>query len=313
MKLCIVIPCYNEEAVLKETAAAVKGVLESLIVEGEISNNSKIAFIDDGSKDKTWEIIKALSSNDELFEGIKLSRNKGHQNALLAGLMTVKDNFDAVISMDADLQDDISAIFDMIKSYKDGNEIVYGVRSSRKTDSAFKRATAKGFYKVMKLLGAETVSDHADYRLMSKKALDALSEFSEVNLFLRGIVPLIGFKSAIVYYERGKRAAGDSKYLLKKMLSFAFEGITSLSIKPIELILRLGVIISVFGFGFLVYTLVQHLLNNTTAGWTSLIGSIWILGGLQIFSIGVIGKYIGKIYMETKRRPRYIVEENTME
>ena len=312
MKLCIVIPCYNEEAVLRETAIAVKSLLESLVSEGEAEIGSKIAFVDDGSNDKTWEIIKELSFNDELFEGIKLSRNKGHQNALLAGLMTVKDNFDAVISMDADLQDDISAIFDMIKSYKDGNEIVYGVRSSRKTDSAFKRATAKGFYKVMKLLGAETVSDHADYRLMSKKALDALAEFSEVNLFLRGIVPMIGFKSAIVYYERGKRAAGESKYPLKKMLSFAFEGITSLSIKPIELILRLGVIISVFGFGFLVYTLVQHLLNNTTAGWTSLIGSIWILGGLQIFSIGVIGKYIGKIYMETKRRPRYIVEENTM-
>ena len=312
MKLCIVIPCYNEEAVLRETAIAVKSLLESLVSEGEAEIGSKIAFVDDGSNDKTWEIIKELSSNDELFEGIKLSRNKGHQNALLAGLMTVKDNFDAVISMDADLQDDISAIFDMIKSYNDGNEIVYGVRSSRKTDSAFKRATAKGFYKVMKLLGAETVSDHADYRLMSKKALDALAEFSEVNLFLRGIVPMIGFKSAIVYYERGKRVAGESKYPLKKMLSFAFEGITSLSIKPIELILRLGVIISVFGFGFLVYTLVQHLLNNTTAGWTSLIGSIWILGGLQIFSIGVIGKYIGKIYMETKRRPRYIVEENTM-
>ena len=313
MKLCIVIPCYNEEAVLKETAAAVKGVLESLIVEGEISNNSKIAFIDDGSKDKTWEIIKELSANDEVFEGIKLSRNKGHQNALLAGLMTVKDDFDAVISMDADLQDDISAIKDMIKSYKEGNEIVYGVRSSRKTDSAFKRATAKAFYGFMKLLGAETVSDHADYRLMSRRALDALAEFSEVNLFLRGIIPMIGFKSAIVYYERGKRAAGESKYPRRKMLSFAVEGITPLSIKPIELILRLGVIISVFGFGFLVYTLVQHLLNNTTAGWTSLIGSIWILGGLQIFSIGVIGKYIGKIYMETKRRPRYIVEENTME
>ena len=250
MKLCIVIPCYNEEAVLRETAIAVKSLLESLVSEGEAEIGSKIAFVDDGSNDKTWEIIKELSFNDELFEGIKLSRNKGHQNALLAGLMTVKDNFDAVISMDADLQDDISAIFDMIKSYKDGNEIVYGVRSSRKTDSAFKRATAKGFYKVMKLLGAETVSDHADYRLMSKKALDALAEFSEVNLFLRGIVPMIGFKSAIVYYERGKRAAGESKYPLKKMLSFAFEGITSLSIKPIELILRLGVIISVFGFGF---------------------------------------------------------------
>lgn len=313
MKLCIVIPCYNEEAVLEKTAAAVKEFMDSLIEKGEVEKNSKIAFVDDGSKDKTWEIIKALSSNDELFEGIKLSRNKGHQNALLAGLMTVKDSFDAVISMDADLQDDIKAIGDMIKSYKEGNEIVYGVRSSRKTDSGFKRATAKSFYKVMELLGAETVSDHADYRLMSRKAIDALAEFSEVNLFLRGIVPLIGFKSAIVYYERGKRAAGDSKYPLKKMLSFAFEGITSLSIKPIEIILRLGVIISVFGFGFLVYTLVQHLLNNTTAGWTSLIGSIWILGGLQIFSIGVIGKYIGKIYMETKRRPRYIIEENTME
>ena len=311
MKLCIVVPCYNEEEVLNETASRLKLKYEALILNGQISADSRIAFVDDGSKDKTWEIISALHEKDSCFEGIKLSRNRGHQNALLAGLMTVKDSFDAVISMDADLQDDINAVDKMVESYKKGNDIVYGVRSSRKKDSVFKRSTAHLFYKVMKWMGAETVYNHADYRLMSRRALDALQDFEEVNLFLRGMIPLIGFKSDTVNYERGERFAGESKYPFRKMLHFAFEGITSLSIRPIDLIIRLGLLLSVFGIAILIYALVQHFLGQTTAGWTSLMASIWVLGGLQLLAIGVIGKYIGKIYLETKHRPRYIIEENT--
>lgn len=311
MKLCIVVPCYNEEEVLNETASRLKLKYEALILNGQISADSRIAFVDDGSKDKTWEIISALHEKDSCFEGIKLSRNRGHQNALLAGLMTVKDSFDAVISMDADLQDDINAVDKMVESCKKGNDIVYGVRSSRKKDSVFKRSTAHLFYKVMKWMGAETVYNHADYRLMSRRALDALGDFEEVNLFLRGMIPLIGFKSDTVYYERGERFAGESKYPFRKMLHFAFEGITSLSIRPIDLIIRLGLLLSVFGIAILIYALVQHFLGQTTAGWTSLMASIWVLGGLQLSAIGVIGKYIGKIYLETKHRPRYIIEENT--
>lgn len=311
MKLCIVVPCYNEEEVLNETASRLKLKYETLISGGQISADSRIAFVDDGSKDKTWEIISALHEKDSCFEGIKLSRNRGHQNALLAGLMTVKDSFDAVISMDADLQDDINAVDKMVESCKKGNDIVYGVRSSRKKDSVFKRSTAHLFYKVMRWMGAETVYNHADYRLMSRRALDALQDFEEVNLFLRGMIPLIGFKSDTVYYERGERFAGESKYPFRKMLHFAFEGITSLSIRPIDLIIRLGLLLSVFGIAILIYALVQHFLGQTTAGWTSLMASIWVLGGLQLLAIGVIGKYIGKIYLETKHRPRYIIEENT--
>ena len=311
MKLCIVVPCYNEEEVLNETASRLKLKYEALILNGQISADSRIVFVDDGSKDKTWEIISALHEKDSCFEGIKLSRNRGHQNALLAGLMTVKDSFDAVISMDADLQDDINAVDKMVESCKKGNDIVYGVRSSRKKDSVFKRSTAHLFYKVMKWMGAETVYNHADYRLMSRRALDALQDFEEVNLFLRGMKPLIGFKSDTVYYERGERFAGESKYPFRKMLHFAFEGITSLSIRPIDLIIRLGLLLSVFGIAILIYALVQHFLGQTTAGWTSLMASIWVLGGLQLLAIGVIGKYIGKIYLETKHRPRYIIEENT--
>ncbi len=311
MKLCIVVPCYNEEEVLNETASRLKLKYEALISGGQISDSSRIVFVDDGSKDKTWEIISALHEKDSCFEGIKLSRNRGHQNALLAGLMTVKDSFDAVISMDADLQDDINAVDKMVESCKKGNDIVYGVRSSRKKDSVFKRSTAHLFYKVMKWMGAETVYNHADYRLMSRRALDALQDFEEVNLFLRGMIPLIGFKSDTVYYERGERFAGESKYPFRKMLHFAFEGITSLSIRPIDLIIRLGLLLSVFGIAILIYALVQHFLGQTTAGWTSLMASIWVLGGLQLLAIGVIGKYIGKIYLETKHRPRYIIEENT--
>ncbi len=312
MKLCMVIPCYNEEEVLLETAARLNEKYKNLICENKISNDSKIVFVDDGSKDQTWDIISRLSKENEYFEGLKLSRNRGHQNALLAGLMTVKDEFDAVISMDADLQDDINAIDKMVDSYHEGNDVVYGVRSNRKKDSFFKRTTAHGFYKVMKWLGAETVYNHADFRLMSRRALDALAEFPEVNLFLRGMVPLIGFKSDTVYYERDRRFAGESKYPFRKMLSFAFEGITSLSIRPIDLIIRLGILICTVGLGILIYALVQHFLGHTTAGWTSLMASIWTLGGIQLSAIGVIGKYIGKMYLETKHRPRFIIEENTM-
>lgn len=313
MKLYTVIPCYNEEEVLNETALRLREKYRTLESDGKISSDSRIVFVDDGSSDKTWEIILKLRSECKYFEGVKLSRNRGHQNALLAGLMSVKGACDVCISMDADLQDDISAVDRMLESYSNGSEIVYGVRSSRKKDSFFKRSTARFFYKLMHLLGAETVYDHADYRLMSRRALDALSDFSEVNLFLRGLVPMIGFKTDTVYYKRNPRFAGESKYPLKKMLSFAFEGITSLSIKPINLIIRLGILLSVFGAVMLVYSLVQHYLNNTTAGWTSLMASIWVIGGLQILSIGVIGKYVGKIYLEVKRRPRYIIEENTLD
>lgn len=309
MKLCIVVPCYNEEAVLCITAEKIKGYLAELIQKGKISADSRVIFVDDGSLDSTWKLISGLSA-DSLFDGIKLSRNCGHQNALLAGLLTVKDNFDAVISMDADLQDDIEAIEKMVDAYKDGADIVYGVRSSRKKDSFFKRTSAALFYRLM---GTRTVNNHADYRLMSRRALDALSNFGEVNLFLRGIVPMIGLPTATVYYERGERAAGESKYPLKKMISFAFEGITSLSIKPIEIIIKLGLLLSVIGIGIIIYSIVQHFLDNTNAGWTSIIASIWMLGGLQLVAIGVIGKYIGKIYLETKHRPRYIIEKTTMD
>ncbi len=312
MKLCMVIPCYNEDEVLLETAARLNEKYNNLILSNKISNDSRIVFVDDGSKDQTWSIISRLSTENEYFEGLKLSRNRGHQNALLAGLLTVKDEFDAVISMDADLQDDINAIDKMVDSYLDGNDVVYGVRSNRKKDSFFKRTTAHGFYKVMKWLGAETVYNHADFRLMSRRALDALADFPEVNLFLRGMVPLIGFKSDTVYYERDRRFAGESKYPFRKMLSFAFEGITSLSIRPIDLIIRLGILICTIGLGILIYSLVQHFLGHTTAGWTSLMASIWTLGGIQLSAIGVIGKYIGKMYLETKHRPRFIIEENTM-
>lgn len=313
MKLCMVIPCYNEEEVLLETSKRLLEKYNTLCLEGKISQDSKIVFVDDGSKDQTWPIISRLSKENDYIEGLKLSRNRGHQNALLAGLMTVKDNFDAVISMDADLQDDIEAIDQMIDSFKNGNDIVYGVRSNRKKDSWFKRFTAQTFYRIMKWMGAETVYNHADFRLMSNRALDALAEFPEVNLFLRGMVPLIGFNADTVYYERSERFAGESKYPLRKMLSFAFEGITSLSIRPIGLIIRLGILFCLIGVGILVYALVQHFLGHTTAGWTSIMASIWVLGGIQLSAIGVIGKYIGKIYLETKHRPRFIIEKNTMD
>ena len=307
MKLYLVIPCYNEEAVLPETSKRLKEKYDALISAGKISPDSRIVFVNDGSKDKTWELIEALHESDPVFRGICLSRNKGHQNALMAGLMTVKDECDAAISMDADLQDDIGAIDAMVDKYAEGYEVVYGVRSSRKKDTFFKRTTAQGFYKVMKAMGVETVYNHADYRLMSARALNALSEFDEVNLFLRGIVPMVGFKSTEVTYERGERFAGESKYPLKKMIAFATEGITSMSIKPIRMIATLGMLVFLVSIGVLIYSIIRKFTGDTVPGWAFLAVSIWALGGVQLLAIGVIGEYIGKIYLETKHRPKYII------
>ncbi len=310
--LYLVIPCYNEEAVLKETALRLYEKMQTLIQSGTVSPRSRVMFVNDGSKDKTWEIISKLYQADPIFAGVNLTRNRGHQNALLAGLMTAKEHADIVISMDADLQDDIHAIDNMIAAYREGNDIVYGVRSSRKKDTFFKRFTAEGFYKFMHLLGVEIVFNHADYRLMSRRALEGLEEFDEVNLFLRGIVPLIGYPSATVTYERGERFAGESKYPLKKMLSFAFDGITSFSIKPIRMILVLGLLLFLVSLVILVWGLVEKLLGATVPGWTSLLFSIWMIGGIQLFCLGVIGEYIGKIYSETKRRPKYLIMETLL-
>lgn len=308
IKLCLVIPCYNEEAVLPETSKRLKEKYEQLIKNGVITADSRIMFVDDGSKDKTWSMISELHNQDEIFWGVKLSRNRGHQNALLAGLHAALDKADAVISMDADLQDDINAIDGFIEKYNEGAEVVYGVRSSRKKDTFFKKNTALAFYKMMSKLGADVVYNHADYRLLSNRALHGLFEFKEVNLFLRGIVPMIGYKSDVVYYERAERFAGESKYPLKKMLAFAFEGVTSLSVKPIRMIISLGVIMLIVSAAMLVYFLVSHFLGGTVPGWTSLIVSIWAIGALQLISIGVIGEYVGKVYLETKERPRFIIE-----
>ena len=305
----LVLPCYNEEAVLHETSSRLKVKMNQLISENKISKDSRVTFVDDGSKDNTWSIIEELKESDELFAGVKLSRNRGHQNALLAGLMTVKDYCDAAISLDADLQDDINVIDKFIDRFIDGCDVVYGVRSDRKTDTVFKRTTAQGFYKVMKLLGVDIVYNHADYRLMSKRALDALEEFEEVNLFLRGIVPLIGYKSDVVLYERNERFAGESKYPLKKMLSFAFEGITSFIVKPIKLILDIGIIMFTTSLLFLIYFIALWCLGKTVEGWATIVVSIWMLGGVQLLCLGVIGEYIGKIYIETKKRPKFIIDK----
>ncbi len=307
--LFLVLPCYNEEAVLPSTAQKLREKMHSLIGSGKISPSSRVVFVNDGSNDRTWEIIERLHANDKLFRGIALSRNRGHQNALLAGLFTVKDECDAAITMDADLQDDVDAVDAMLEKFEEGNDIVYGVRSSRETDTFFKRATARGFYRLMNALGAETVDNHADFRLMSARAIEALSEYKEVNLFLRGLVPLVGFQSDCVYYERKERAAGETKYPLKKMLAFAFEGITSFSVKPIRLIALLGALIFLSSIVMLIYSLIRHLSGHTVSGWTSLAVSIWALGGIQLFSLGVIGEYVGKVYLETKRRPRYIIDK----
>ena len=312
--LYIVIPCYNEEEVLNETTKELNEKLESLIKNKKITNKSKVMYVNDGSKDKTWELIKEISKNNKHFTGITLSRNRGHQNALLAGLMTAKNYADVIISMDADLQDDINAVDEMIDKYNNENcEIVYGVRSKRTTDTWFKRTTAQGFYKFMSIMGVETVYNHADYRLTSKRVLENLNDYKEVNLFLRGIFPLIGFKTDIVYYERKERFAGVSKYPLKKMLAFALNGITSFSIKPIRLILAIGVLIFIISIIMLLYCLIAKLTGNTVDGWTFIVGSIWLVSGIQMFSIGIVGEYIGKIYNETKNRPRYTIEENLEE
>lgn len=306
--LYFAIPCYNEEAVLPETARRLREKFTALRASGRISEGSRICFIDDGSKDRTWELIAGLHAEDTVFSGIKLSRNRGHQNALLCGLMTLRDRADCVISMDADLQDDINAIDAMLDQFEAGCDVVYGVRSKRETDSAFKRMTAEGFYRVMRALGADVVFNHADYRLMSRRALDALAEYKEVNLFLRGMVPLIGYKSGVVYYERAERFAGESKYPLKKMLSFAWEGITSLSVQPIKLITRLGALMFCVSLVMLIWFLIRHFTGHTVQGWSSLAVSIWAIGGLELLAIGVVGEYIGKIYLETKGRPRYLAE-----
>lgn len=311
--LYLVVPCYNEEEVLPETSRRLREKLTALTAEGRISEKSRIVFVNDGSKDKTWEIIAGLHQADPLFCGVCLSRNKGHQNALLAGLMTAKEHADIVISMDADLQDDVDAVDGMIAAYADGHDVVYGVRSSRKKDSFFKKFTAESFYKLMKLLGVDIVFNHADYRLMSRRALDALAEFDEVNLFLRGIVPLVGFSSTTVEYERHERFAGESKYPLKKMLAFAFDGITSFSIKPIRLIAFLGLLIFLVSLVMLLWSLISKLVGATVAGWTSIVGSIWMIGGIQLLCLGVIGEYIGKIYAETKHRPKYIIARTLLD
>ena len=308
-KLYLVIPCYNEKEVLHETEHRLTVKLNQMISDGLISDESRMVFVDDGSKDSTWNIIKDMHEKNGLVLGIKSSRNRGHQNTLLAGLMTVKDECDMAISMDADLQDDIEVLDEFVKKYYDGCEIVYGVRSARKTDTFFKKFTAEGFYKVMKWMGADIVFNHADYRLMSSRALNELAKYKEVNLFLRGIVPMIGFKTDVVMYERHERFAGESKYPLKKMLAFAMDGITSLSIKPIRFITSLGVILFAFSVILLIYFIVGYFLGRTAPGWATIVVSIWGIGGLQLLAIGVIGEYIGKIYMETKERPRYIIEE----
>ena len=306
--LYLVIPCYNEEEVLPETARQLLAKMNSMFERGMISRESRILFVNDGSKDRTWEIIEELHASNSIYSGVKLSRNKGHQNALLAGLMTAKEKADMTISLDADLQDDVDVIDQMVEKYYQGNDVVYGVRSARKTDTFFKKFTAQGFYKLMQAMGVEIVYNHADYRLMSKRAMEGLSQFKEVNLFLRGIVPLIGYKSDVVTYERHERFAGESKYPLKKMLAFATDGITSFSIKPIRLITTCGILIFAISLVMLLYFLIVHFMGRTVAGWTSMIVSIWAIGGLQLLAIGIVGEYIGKIYLETKERPKYIIE-----
>jgi len=306
--LYIVVPCYNEEEVLPETSRRLAEKLSALTEAGTISAESRILFVDDGSRDKTWKMIGQLVEADERFCGVKLSRNRGHQNALLAGLMTAKEFADMIVSMDADLQDDINAVDEMIEHYYNGSDIVYGVRSARDTDTAFKRSTAGIFYKLMNFLGAETVDNHADYRLMSRRAVEALSQYKEVNLFLRGIVPLVGYKSSSVFYRRSERFAGESKYPLKKMLSFAMDGVTSFSVKPLRFITLLGFIILALSLLALLYTLIAKICGFTVPGWASISGSLWLLGGIQLLCLGVIGEYIGKIYSEVKERPRYFIE-----
>lgn len=307
--LYMVVPCYNEEAVLDETTKQLSAKLHALIEQEKISPKSRILYVNDGSKDQTWPIIARLHEEYDIVSGVNLSRNRGHQNAVLAGLMYAKEHCDAAISMDADLQDDIDAIDEMVDKFNEGIEVVYGVRSDRKKDTFFKKFTAEGFYKLMQWMGVDIVFNHADFRLMSRRVLQQLENYKEVNLFLRGIMPLIGYPSDNVYYERKERFAGESKYPLKKMLSFAFDGITSFSVKPIRFILSLGMIVFLVSIGFLIYSLVRYFMGATVLGWSSLMVSVWALGGLQLFAIGIIGEYIGKVYLETKGRPRYALQD----
>lgn len=305
----LVIPCYNEQEVLPETSRQLEEIMRGLIKKDKISDKSKIAFVNDGSKDNTWNIITDLHEKNPMFTGINLAHNKGHQNALLAGLMTAKDYADAAISLDADLQDDVGVIEQFIDKFNEGKDVVYGVRSTRATDTVFKRSTAHAFYKLMKAMGADTLQDHADYRLMSKRALEGLAKYKEVNLFLRGIVPMIGYETDVVYYERHERFAGESKYPLKKMLSFAVDGITSCSVKPIRMITSLGTLVVTISIVMLIYFLIVWLLGHTVQGWTTIVISLWGIGGLILLSLGIIGEYVGKIYMEVKERPRFIIEK----
>lgn len=308
--LYMVLPCYNEEEVLHETARRLKEKYESLIARKMISPDSRVVFVNDGSKDKTWEIIKELhESSPEFFSGINLAHNSGHQNAVLAGLMTVKDICDMAISMDADLQDDVDTIDAMVEKYYEGNQVVYGVRSERKTDTFFKRFTAEAFYKFMKLMGADVIYNHADFRLMSRRVLQELSGYKEVNLFLRGLVPLIGFQSTSVYYERHERFAGESKYPFKKMLSFAINGITSFSVKPLKFITGLGFLMTFVSAIAFIWAFISKIVGHTELGWSSIVCSIWLIGGIQLMCLGIIGEYIGKIYAEVKQRPRFIVAD----
>lgn len=309
--LYIVIPCYNEEKVLPITAPLFLAKLNELINADKISNDSRVLFVNDGSKDSTWSIIENLSDSDEHFIGISQSRNRGHQNAVYAGLMEAKDKCTVTISIDCDGQDDINAMNNMIDEYHNGAEIVYGVRSSRKTDSFFKRFTAEGFYKFMNFMGAEVVFNHADYRLVSSKVLQSFSEYKEVNLFLRGMFPLVGFKSTSVYYERNERIAGESHYPLKKMIGLAVDGITSLSVKPIRFITGLGIITFIVSLFLILWAVIVHFAGSTEPGWSSLIALVCFFGGVQLISIGVVGEYIGKIYLETKARPKYIISDKT--
>ena len=310
MKLGIVIPCYNEEEVLAETKKHIEKLLNEMIAKYEISKDSFICFVDDGSKDKTWDIIEEFAENSPNFRGIKLSRNFGHQNALIAGLMQLKEDADALISMDADLQDDILVIKQFVEKYKKGYEVVYGVREDRSKDTTFKRATAEAFYKFQSFMGIESISNHADYRLLSKKALNALAEFKEINLFIRGVIPLIGFRSCSVYYARGERFAGESKYPFKKMLFFALDGIASFSIVPLRIITVIGFFIFLFSFFIILWILCEKfLLGTTIQGWSSVMISIYLMGGIQVMSIGIIGEYVGRVFQQSKERPRYIIDK----
>jgi glycosyltransferase involved in cell wall biosynthesis len=306
--LYIITPCYNEEEALPHTAPKLVALLQKMAQDGQIDPRSRLTLVDDGSRDRTWKVIEALAERHPEVEGLKLAHNAGHQNALWAGMMTVREKADAIVTIDADLQDDVNAIPQFVEKMAEGADVVYGVRKRRDTDTAFKRATARAFYRFMRMMGADVVNDHADYRLLSRRALDALSEFGEVNLFLRGMVPLLGFKSEQVYYDRGERVAGESKYPLRKMIAFAVEGVTSFSVKPIRLVIALGFIFALLGLLMALYAIIQACLGQTVSGWASLMVSVWIVGGVQLMALGLIGTYVGKIYTEVKHRPRFIVE-----